>query len=335
MNSKLLFKVIAFTAALTILSSQLAFAMTTEVSEPVTAEDAGITLISIMSKGQITLSWDVAKPENLVSGFKIAYGTEEIEPTYPSDLSDYVYLSDNEVRSYALAGLKLDSTYYFRVCQYNGAGECLYYSNAISLQTPEKVVTTEKKETTKSETLQMEDFYFEDTIGHWSKDYAKNLKYKCEIEGYKDANGNLLSEFRPDSPITRAELAKMLVQCAAEEMTGDNPFNDVESDTWYTGAVITAKQKGWVDGYPDGTFKPNNNINRAEALKMIVLIKYTDITGDTMEFSDVDPGAWYYDYVVFAVKKGIVSGYNDGSFKPAEDITRGEAAKIISKVMGY
>ena len=178
---------------------------------------------------------------------------------------------------------------------------------------------------------------FNDTKLHWSDKYAEALRSNCQINGYKDVSGEYLNEFRPDISITRAELVKILVQCKSGELldTGFS-FKDVDVNDWYAPALYEAKKSGWVTGYDDGTFRPNSLINRAEALKIILLSAFQDseITDGTGFFADM-ADEWFGRYVKFAVSKNYVSGYNDGTFGPGQNLTRGEAAKIISKVNGY
>jgi len=98
-------------------------------------------------------------------------------------------------------------------------------------------------------------------------------------------------------------------------------------------AVQFLVEQGIVEGYEDGTFKPDQEINRAEFLKIV--LQAADIKGgecDTLPYSDVEASAWYYDVVCNATLKEIVEGYPDGTFRPAENINLAEASKIVAKV---
>jgi len=187
--------------------------------------------------------------------------------------------------------------------------------------------------------------FFNDSSGHWAHDYVEGLHVNCGINGYADSNGNLLHLFKANNSISRRELIKMLVQCSKETVTKptDNPFMDVSKNAWGAGEIAYAKTHGWINGYADGNFKPDQVVNRVEALKMILLSAFSDaqITGNTIEFSDVEAGNWYVKYVSFAVSKGISSGYKDangnstGVFGTNVNLTRGEGAKMIGKVEGW
>ena len=123
------------------------------------------------------------------------------------------------------------------------------------------------------------------------------------------------------------------------------PFTDMDADTENAEYIISAYNIGIISGYEDGTFNPEGTINRAEALKIIFNIVGDDITPLTGRplleyydlpsnpFPDVDIDAWYAPYVIYAYMNGIVSGYGDGYFRPDNQITLGEMAKIVTLVM--
>ena len=99
------------------------------------------------------------------------------------------------------------------------------------------------------------------------------------INGYEDGT------FRPEGTVTRAELAKMIIHAmdkadVAEILKGETRFSDISVDAWYTGVVNVAVNNGFINGYPDGTFKPDQKVTFAEAATMIVkALGYTDLNG--------------------------------------------------------
>jgi len=112
-------------------------------------------------------------------------------------------------------------------------------------------------------------------------------------------------------------------------------FSDVPSSHANFDAIEYVKANNIVTGYADGTFKPDSTINRAEFTKIVVgaVIPETQdcaMTTPDFKFSDVDKTAWYADYVCMALSEGIIAGYSDGTFKPAQEINFAEAAKIIA-----
>lgn len=105
--------------------------------------------------------------------------------------------------------------------------------------------------------------YFTDVDnGAWYAEAVKVLSSKGIIAG---SNGM----FEPDRPVTRAEFAAMAARFAGKDGKGVNVFSDVFADEWYYGAVSCAAQNGWISGYPDGTFRPQNSITRAEAVTIV------------------------------------------------------------------
>ena len=114
-------------------------------------------------------------------------------------------------------------------------------------------------------------------------------------------------------------------------------FSDVPKEHNYFDAIEYVKSNSIVQGYSDGTFKPDNTINRAEFLKILIeaKIKNSDIILNCIEqpFSDVPVAEWYAAYACFAKQEGIIKGYSDGSFKPSQTITFAEAAKIVVNTM--
>jgi hypothetical protein len=123
----------------------------------------------------------------------------------------------------------------------------------------------------------------------------------------------------------------MILLSAKESLAAAGDFSDVPVTHKNHTAIMELKSLGVIQGYPDGTFKPEQNVNRAEALKIILL--GSDITVDAANnqksFNDVEPGSWYVPYIIKAVQLGIIQGYPDGSFKPAQTLNLVENLKML------
>jgi len=123
-----------------------------------------------------------------------------------------------------------------------------------------------------------------------------------------------------------------------EPVVTHDPMYDISGHKYEDG-IWYVYNNGIVGGYEDGSYKPNNTINRAELLKIIVEAAYDDADfaaySNRKCFSDVDPELWYTKYVCFAKQEGIVEGYEDGSFKPAQEIVFVEALKIATVGLGH
>lgn len=107
-------------------------------------------------------------------------------------------------------------------------------------------------------------------------------------------------------------------------------FPDVVEDHYNYEAVEYLAGKKVVNGYPNGTFGPENLVNRAEAMKMITLAIKISVSGEfEILFPDVKKEDWFFSYVMAAKKSGIIKGYADGKFKPQNPVTLAEALKML------
>ena len=113
-------------------------------------------------------------------------------------------------------------------------------------------------------------------------------------------------------------------------------FSDVSSTYKNNNAIDYLQEMGVINGYSDGTFKPENPVNRAELLKIIIEGKgiKTDENKHKNCFSDVTE-EWFAKYICYAKEQGWVSGYADGTFKPAQIVNKVEAIKMLINSQGY
>ena len=105
-------------------------------------------------------------------------------------------------------------------------------------------------------------------------------------------------------------------------------FADVPGSHTYGSAITYLKNNGIVNGYGDNTFRPDNNLNRAESVKIILTANDINTQGSTTTFTDVPKEAWFAPYIATAVANNIVKGYGDNQFKPQNTISRAEFLKI-------
>ncbi|MGB4171911.1 MAG: S-layer homology domain-containing protein [bacterium] len=111
------------------------------------------------------------------------------------------------------------------------------------------------------------------------------------------------------------------------------PYSDLEGH-WAEGIIEGWRFIGFVAGYPDGTFRPDQPVTRAEMAILINRVLGIKEEGGEEVFSDVPAGAWYSAEVAAASKTGIISGYGDGTFRPNNKITRQELAVLIAGLLG-
>jgi uncharacterized repeat protein (TIGR02543 family) len=150
------------------------------------------------------------------------------------------------------------------------------------------------------------------------------------LYGYADGT------VRPDGSITRAEAAAIfhrLLANADKDTYVSSSFTDISGADWFYQAVAYLQSQGIVAGYPDGSFQPNATITRAEYATMASQFDALSSTGGN-NFSDVDISHWAVRYINSAASKGWVSGFEDGTFRPGEDVTRAQVVSIVNRMLG-
>lgn len=162
---------------------------------------------------------------------------------------------------------------------------------------------------------------------NWAYVYVNYLYCHGAITGYSDGT------FRPNNSSSRGQFTKILVLSFG--WTPYAPalptFSDVPPPSTFYAYVESAVQHGVISGYPDGTFRPGNDVSRAQAAKILVLGKaWPLVSPPSPTFTDVPPGDWAYSYVETAVQHAIVSGYSDGTFRPAVSVSRAQLSKMTA-----
>jgi hypothetical protein len=188
---------------------------------------------------------------------------------------------------------------------------------------------------------------FTDMDNHWARNYVEALYRKGIVKGRSRGI------FAPNEPLTRAEFLKIALKAIEAETESadeieDTPFRDVALYSWYLPYVKKAKELELVKGYATGMFKPEQFINRAEAVKILISAFDFDLSRRqegsrevTAEgnYNDVEGTAWYYPYINFAIQNRLMDGIRlrnnkeIDSFGPGRAITRGEMAKLAIKTM--
>ncbi len=160
------------------------------------------------------------------------------------------------------------------------------------------------------------------------------------IEGV--VTGNPDGNFYPARPVNRAEFLTMLYRARGLTATSSaGCFSDVKADAWYAKVVCDASVNGYVGGYPDGSFKPEQTVNRVEALKMIfkvfgiATLSANGASEASVQFTDVPASAWFTVYVSSAYRNGMlpIAGYKGNKFYPEWALLRGEAAAYVWSAM--
>ena len=143
---------------------------------------------------------------------------------------------------------------------------------------------------------------------------------------------------KPAGNITRAEVATIFFRLLTDEArdqywSTENQYSDVAQGQWFNNAISTLSNAGIINGYSDGTFRPNAPITRAEFSK--IAVSFFAYAGESYQgvFSDVPAGKWYAQFVEAANQLGLVTGYPDGTFLPEKQITRAEACTIVNRTI--
>jgi hypothetical protein len=298
-----------------------------------------ITLLNVVETADgAVITWEVNETGTTHIEYGLTSGalTDELEPVGE-------YEADSDIED-VLADLEACTTYYFKIEAIDEEGNetmseefsfktlgCS--SGGSSSSSGSRVARTNTDVDSSSEK-------FTDIDGHWAEEYIDDIAEKCKIEGYKDENGNVLKKFGPDDEMLRAEFVEILTQCRFPELPVPTvkPFPDVEISNWFAPALEKGKSLGWIHGYKeDGYFRPLITISRAEATKILMLSEFSESELEDIQpnFTDMPASAnlWYAKYVANAVKKGYLEGYASGAFGGDDTLLRGQAAKIISKLM--
>ena len=175
------------------------------------------------------------------------------------------------------------------------------------------------------------DGYKEFTYEKEVKDIKEIKTFNQYVVGYPDGT------FGPERNITRAEAVAMftrLVRGKVETTSRTTRYSDANNQ-WYSDALNYATDKGYISGYTDGRFNPNANMTREEFAQMIskyVSENVKKVEDNTLiSFKDVSDKNWSKSAIQDALERGIIKGYEDGTFRGDRDITRAEAVRMLNR----
>jgi len=150
------------------------------------------------------------------------------------------------------------------------------------------------------------------------------------LEGYEDGT------FQPANPVNRAEALKIILLgmgvTVEEGSSAGLVFSDTAQDDWFYNYVSTGVSLGIVQGYNDGTFKPEQTVNRAEAMKMLLKAGEISVGSASAAFDDTPADAWFAAYASYAKTWNIQPPQTDGLWHPEEDITRANLAEMVYRL---
>ena len=165
--------------------------------------------------------------------------------------------------------------------------------------------------------------------GYWAKDAIEYLSTIGVLGGYPD------NTFRPEAPLSRAELSAILVRARDVEPlpVTEDPFPDLPANHWAAKYVRSAVDLRLVSGYPDGRFQPAKPVTRSEGI--VIITRFAEVPPATAAaaspFPDLPKAHWAFVAVLSAWEAGMLDYLSGKNFEPSKNLTRGEVAQILSK----
>lgn len=169
-----------------------------------------------------------------------------------------------------------------------------------------------------------------DIQDHWAAGQVAEWMEAGLVGGFPDGT------FRPDESITRAQFITMVNTVLGLQEKAPISYADVREDDWFAIEIAKAKKSGYISGYPDNTIRPNNTITRQEIAVILAGILELDPNPAGVDgFKDAGVVAsWSKDAMGAVTAEGILSGFPDGTCRPADNATRAQAVVILSKAAG-
>lgn len=180
---------------------------------------------------------------------------------------------------------------------------------------------------------------FIDTVGHWAIKDIEALVSKGILKGITDQN------FAPDKTINRSEIAAILARALGLEVKGSTSFKDVPQDKWYSDSVIATADAGLIKGYEGNLFDPMKPLSRQEMA--VIMARVLELKGKSPKVSDAtqavlatyidadQAGIWSKQALATCIELGLIQGTPDHKLNPKSNLTRAEAAVMISRLLTY
>lgn len=281
-----------------------------------------------------------------VRGYNVKVNVEDEDGDEVDDLtsSDFSLSngSDNQVYAFknlgdgayefALQGEGSDDTYVMKIEDSRYKEESFSIGSVTSSKLTYNVELDEKSSSSSSDDDDDSgddedcDMPFVDLDDHWAETEVEDLYCRGIVKGRS------YYYYEPDDEVTRAEFLKMILLNADVDMDDyedeSESFDDVSKNDWFQKYVIAGAELGVIDDDEDD-FRPNDEINRAEAVTMLVRLADEPTNSSNTVFSDVSSSKWYAKYVDAAYDDDVVDGYSDDTFRPSNNLTRAEAAVMV------
>lgn len=325
-----------------------------------TPPDAPDSVMIEASDSSVNISWSVPNDDTGVVNYEIHYGPTSIS----ENGGNYAYDIESEYNAITVVFLSNGTTYYFSIKAFDAAGNESVFSEEVSttpygIETPE---TNEDYEDVEILEYEVEANSVTMTITNQALSSDYSYYYTCHMMDQGSYNVSFDRRFTYDQPsdntIDPIELVAdglkpeteyycyagivdpiddvinhsetIYVTTGGDGILAENVFSDISYSHPNKDAISFLYNTKIIQGYSDGTFKPDNEINRAELVK--VLVESAGMTPSHHTFGNcfTDVGEeWFAPYVCYAEWAGWVEGYSDGSFKPAQTVNKVEALKLL------
>ncbi|MEW4426055.1 S-layer homology domain-containing protein [Paenibacillus pabuli] len=169
---------------------------------------------------------------------------------------------------------------------------------------------------------------YSDISGHWGEQYVQKLQSVKGVTGYPDGS------FRPNHAVTRAEFSMMIDRVFSPSEGSSQPkmFNDL-TNHWAKEGILHLTEQGVIQGYADGTFKPDQYLSRAEAVELVGrIVELNNFTATTVPFHDIDH-TWNQGGIELAFAAGLIEGRTADQFVPEGLVTRAEATALLIRML--
>jgi hypothetical protein len=265
---------------------------------------------TVMSLTSVQLSW-VPIPYTADGGYyEIGYAGKAGGPYIVHGRT-----SDKNASRYVIDSLSSYTDYHFVIRTYTPAHGS--QQNALLTSYSQEVVDTPR--------------FFDDVpLTHWAFDWIEAIAHAGITSGYPDGM------YRPGNPVTRAEMAVFLLNgmgITPPATDGSHPFSDIAGH-WAEPWMEELYDGGVTSGYPDGTYRPQNEVTRAEMAVFLLRAKhgagYRPPAAVGGAFSDI-AGHWAEDWIEQLAEEGITAGYTDGTYRPNNPVTRAEMAVFLTR----
>jgi hypothetical protein len=168
-----------------------------------------------------------------------------------------------------------------------------------------------------------------DAAGHWAESVLTEWQQQGLLTGYQDGS------LKPDHQITRAEFTALINKSFGYTATAAISYTDVTTSNWFYADIAKAAAAGYINGYPDQTFRPNQSLSREEMAVIVSSILKLDAADSSAAFTDTAAGhTWSKNQINATAKAGLMNGYGQ-KFRPLDTATRAEAVSVLDRALKF